>query len=83
MEESFPFPFPSIFLQMCVVYCCFVVKVRIMKKRLIRKTFDMIEDIGNRENKEVYWRKLLKLSLKNLKTHGIVGRFSPLTIHNG
>lgn len=54
-----------------------------MKKRLIRKTFDMIEDIGNRENKEVYWRKLLKLSLKNLKTHGIVGRFSPLTIHNG
>lgn len=29
-----------------------------MKKRLVRKTFDMIEDIANRENKEVNWRKL-------------------------
>lgn len=43
----------------------------------------MIEDIANRENKEVYWRKLLELSLECLKTHGLVGRFSPLTIHNG
>ncbi|KAL2630130.1 hypothetical protein R1flu_014816 [Riccia fluitans] len=28
--------------------------VRIMKKRLVRKTFDMIEDIAKRENKEDY-----------------------------
>lgn len=28
--------------------------VRIMKKRLVRKTFDMIEEIANRENKEDY-----------------------------
>lgn len=48
-----------------------------MKKRLVRKTFDMIEDIANRENKEVYWKKLLELSLKCLKTHGLVGRFFP------
>ncbi|KAG0632011.1 hypothetical protein M758_1G297800 [Ceratodon purpureus] len=28
--------------------------VRIMKKRLVRKTFDMVEEISNRENKEDY-----------------------------
>jgi heat shock protein beta len=27
--------------------------VRIMKRRLVRKTFDMIDEIANRENKEV------------------------------
>jgi hypothetical protein len=30
-----------------------VMQVRIMKKRLVRKTFDMIEEISKRENKEV------------------------------
>lgn len=32
-----------------------VVQVRIMKKRLVRKTFDMVEEIANRENKEVLY----------------------------
>lgn len=32
-----------------------VVQVRIMKKRLVRKTFDMVEEISNRENKEVLY----------------------------
>ena len=38
-----------------------VVKVRIMMKRLVRKTFDMIEEVANRENKEVYWMELSDL----------------------
>lgn len=41
----------------CNKFFCFV-KVRIMKKRLVRKTFDMIEEVANRENKEVYWMEL-------------------------
>jgi hypothetical protein len=32
-----------------------------MKKRLVRKTFDMIEEVANRENKEVYWMELSDL----------------------
>jgi len=31
----------------------FVVQVRIMRKRLVRKTFDMIEEIAEKEDKEV------------------------------
>lgn len=34
-------------------------QVRIMKKRLVRKTFDMIEDIADRENKEVRHPRML------------------------
>ena len=37
-------------------YLAFV-QVRIMKKRLVRKTFDMVEEIANRENKEVRFKE--------------------------
>lgn len=30
------------------------IQVRIMKKRLVRKTFDMIQDLSECENKEVW-----------------------------
>jgi heat shock protein 90kDa beta len=30
-----------------------LVQVRIMRKRLVRKTFDMIEEIAEKEDKEV------------------------------
>lgn len=33
--------------------CWHVSQVRIMKKRLVRKTFDMVEEIANREEKNV------------------------------
>lgn len=45
----------------CNVFLFVVMKVRIMKKRLVRKTFDMIEEVANRENKEVYWMELSDL----------------------
>lgn len=31
----------------------FSIQVRIMRKRLVRKTFDMIQDLSESENKEV------------------------------
>lgn len=33
-------------------------QVRIMKKRLVRKTFDMVEEIANREKKEVLYAEV-------------------------
>ena len=32
---------------------CWLIQVRIMRKRLVRKTFDMIEEISEKEDKEV------------------------------
>lgn len=36
-----------------IILCSFLVQVRIMRKRLVRKTFDMIEEIAEKEDKEV------------------------------
>lgn len=36
------------------LYCLsYLIQVRIMRKRLVRKTFDMIQDLADSENKEV------------------------------
>jgi hypothetical protein len=36
-----------------IILCSILVQVRIMRKRLVRKTFDMIEEIAEKEDKEV------------------------------
>ena len=38
-------------------------QVRIMRKRLVRKTFDMIEELSQSENKEVTFSLLCNFSL--------------------
>ncbi|KAJ7521076.1 hypothetical protein O6H91_19G036700 [Diphasiastrum complanatum] len=56
--------------------------VRIMKKRLVRKTFDMIEEIASRENKEDYktfWTNFGKnLKLGCIEDSGNHSRLAPL-----
>lgn len=45
---------PYIYLYVCFIgHVIFNIQVRIMRKRLVRKTFDMIQDISQSENKEV------------------------------
>jgi heat shock protein beta len=56
--------------------------VRIMKRRLVRKTFDMIDEIANRENKEDYktfWTSFGKnLKLGCIEDSGNHKRLGPL-----
>ncbi|CAK9268406.1 unnamed protein product [Sphagnum jensenii] len=56
--------------------------VRIMKRRLVRKTFDMIDEIANRENKEDYktfWTSFGKnLKLGCIEDSGNHKRLAPL-----
>lgn len=49
-------------VKLSILYC--VSKVRIMKKRLVRKAFDMILGISLSENREVCFRILVPLRLQ-------------------
>ena len=45
----------------------FTIQVRIMRKRLVRKTFDLIQEISENENKEVRKSTLSVIYLHMLK----------------
>ncbi|XP_061345870.1 heat shock protein 90-5, chloroplastic isoform X2 [Gastrolobium bilobum] len=53
--------------------------VRIMRKRLVRKAFDMIQDISERENKEKFWENFGRfMKLGCVEDSGNHKRITPL-----